>query len=161
MESVCARLPFSLSKCTLKRYFFDIYLTTFFGVRNFGNTLAMSFIFFFSTCSKFPPHFKTSGKDWEKVFCFFDNCVSIGSVKLCLLRREHLSSVVNVLTNSFKILNITKRELIQLPLQWSMNMVKVSSFRFQQCWGVFTMLLVEAYCEAALFRHFSNVFRSP
>ena len=40
------RLPCFLSKGTLKRDFLDIYLTTFFGVRNFENKSAMRVIFF-------------------------------------------------------------------------------------------------------------------
>ena len=41
-------------------------------------------------------------------------------------------------------------------------MAKVLSLRFQQCFGPFTMLLVEGSSERALFRPLSyNVFRSP
>ena len=41
-------------------------------------------------------------------------------------------------------------------------MVKVLSFRFQQSFGQFTMLLVEGSSETGVFRHLSNhVFRSP
>ena len=39
-------LPCCLSKGPLKCDFLDIYLTTFFGIRNFGKTLAMKVIFF-------------------------------------------------------------------------------------------------------------------
>ena len=50
----------------------------------------------------------------------------------------------------------------ELPSQGSINMVKVLSASFEQCFGPFTMLLVEASSETGLFRHFSNyVFRSP
>ena len=46
--------------------------------------------------------------------------------------------------------------------QWSINMVTVLSFIFQQCFGMFTMLLVEGSSEAGLFRHLSNhVFQNP
>ena len=41
-------------------------------------------------------------KKIRKSFLFGDNCVRIGCVKLSLLRREYLSSAVNVLTNSTK-----------------------------------------------------------
>ena len=37
-----------------------------------------------------------------------------------------------------------------------MNMAKVPSFRFQQCLGPFTMLLVEGFSEPGLFRDLSN-----
>ena len=41
-------------------------------------------------------------------------------------------------------------------------MVKVLSFRFQQSFGPFTMLLVKGSSETELLRHLSNhVFRSP
>ena len=50
----------------------------------------------------------------------------------------------------------------ELPSQGSINMVKVLSFRFQQCFGPFTMLLVERSFETRLFRKLSNtVFPSP
>ena len=44
----------------------------------------------------------------RKSFLFGDSCVRIGCVKLSLLRREYLSSAVNVLTNSYKALHLTK-----------------------------------------------------
>ena len=41
-------------------------------------------------------------------------------------------------------------------------MVKVLSFRVQQCFGPFTILLVEASSDTGLFRHLSNhVLRNP
>ena len=41
-------------------------------------------------------------------------------------------------------------------------MVRVLSIRFQQCFGVFMMLLVDGSSETGLFRHLSNhVFRIP
>ena len=50
----------------------------------------------------------------KKAFCFGDNSIWSGCVKLSLLRKEYLSSAVNVLTNSYKILHITKRDIFQL-----------------------------------------------
>ena len=47
-------------------------------------------------------------------FCFSDNSIWIGCVKLSLLRREYLPLAVNVLTNSIKILCSTKRDSFQL-----------------------------------------------
>ena len=49
----------------------------------------------------------------KKRFCFLDNSISIGSLKLSLLQRECLSSVVKVLTNSPKSPDITKREIFR------------------------------------------------
>ena len=44
----------------------------------------------------------------------------------------------------------------------STNIVKVLSFSFEHCVGLFTILLVEGFSERGLFRHLSeHVFRSP
>ena len=96
----------------LKQGFLGIYLTTFFRVRNFGNTSAMRV--FFWKCSKFDLNFKSGEKNPKNLFCFLDNCIWIGCFKLSLLRREYLLSTVNVLTKSPKILQITKRDFLQL-----------------------------------------------
>ena len=80
--------PICLSKGPLKRDFLDIYLTTFFGIRNFGNRSVMRVIFFFKV-AKFYLHFKNAEKYSHKAFCFLDNCIWIGCVKLSLLRREY------------------------------------------------------------------------
>ena len=46
--------------------------------------------------------------------CFGDNGVRIGYVNLSLLRREYLSSAVNVLTNTYKALLLTKTDFFQV-----------------------------------------------
>ena len=53
-------------------------------------------------------------KKIRKSFLFGDNCVRIGCVKFSLLRREYLSSAVNVLTNSYKALRLTKTDFFRL-----------------------------------------------
>ena len=53
-------------------------------------------------------------KKITKSFLFGDNCVRIGCVKLSLLRREYLSSEVNVLTNSHKALRLTKTDFFRV-----------------------------------------------
>ena len=53
-------------------------------------------------------------KNWEKAFCFWDNCVRIGRVKLFLLRRECFSSAVNVLTNHYKALRLNNTDFFRL-----------------------------------------------
>ena len=53
-------------------------------------------------------------KQIRKSFLFGDNCVRIGCVKFSLLRREYLSSAVNVLTKSYKALHLTKTDFFQL-----------------------------------------------
>ena len=112
MNSVWAHSPCCLSKGTVKRHFLDIYLTTFLWVRNFGNTLAVKVIFFVWNRSKFNIDLKTAEKNGEIIFCFWDNYIWNGCVKLSLLRREYLSLAVNVLTNSLKILLITKSDFV-------------------------------------------------
>ena len=113
-NSVWVRLPCCLSKATLKWYFLNIYLTTFLKVRNFGNTLAMSAIFFFSICSKFNLDFKNAKKNSEKFFCFWDNCIWVGCLKHSLLKTEDMPRAVNVLTNSLKSFRINKRHFFKL-----------------------------------------------
>ena len=50
----------------------------------------------------------------EKGACFLDNKVRIGCVKLSLLRREYLSSAVNVLTSTYKALHLTKTDFFRV-----------------------------------------------
>ena len=53
-------------------------------------------------------------KNSEKAMCFGDNGVRIGYVNLSLLRREYLSSAVNVLTNTYKALLLTKTDFFRV-----------------------------------------------
>ena len=106
-------LACSLSKGVLKCGFLHLYLTTSFGVHNFRNAQGMRVIFVFqklkiwSRCQKWSKKFK-------KYFYFLRNCIWIGWYKFSVLRREYLSSAVNVLTNSLKNSDITKRDIFQL-----------------------------------------------
>ena len=101
------------SKSPLKVDFLEICLTTFFGVRNFGSTLAMTLIFFWK-CSCVKIVFKIVETNSEKVFCYWDNCIWIGCLKFSRLSREYLSSAVNMLRNIPKTLYSTKRYFVQL-----------------------------------------------
>ena len=65
-------------------------------------------------CLKFDLNSKSGEKNWEKVSCYLDICIWIGCVKLSWTRREYLSSAVNVLPNSPKILYTAIREMLQL-----------------------------------------------
>ena len=69
---------------------------------------------FFWKCSKFKVDFENLRKNPEKAFCFWDNYVRNGCVKLSVLRGEYLSSAVNVLTNSYKSLRLTKTDFFWL-----------------------------------------------
>ena len=91
----------------------DIYLTTFSRVLNLGNTSAIMVIFF-PKCLKLNIDFKYVKNRWEPICCFWDSCIWIGWVKLSLLRREYLSSAVNMLINSLTVLHITKRTFFRL-----------------------------------------------
>ena len=115
---------------------------------------------FFANCSKFNVDFRNVEKNWEKVFCFWDNSIWIDCIMLSLLRREHSPSVVNVLRNSLKILHSTKTNFfyIELCSQWSINMVIVPSSWLQQCLCPFTMLLVEVSSETGFFRIYLITF---
>ena len=53
-------------------------------------------------------------KNREKIFCFWDNCISPGIVKLTLLRTGYLSLAANMLANSPKIWHVSKRYLFKL-----------------------------------------------
>ena len=88
------------------------------------------------------------------MFCFRDNCIWIGCLKLSLLSRENLSSALNMLTNSLRNLDISKRDFFstQFPWQWSINMLKVLPFRFQQCLVTFRMLILKGSSKRGLFR---------
>ena len=62
------------------------------------------------------------GKCCEKLrknFSFLDNFIWNPCRKFSLLLRKYFSSGVNVLTNSLKIWNITKRDIFQLKFSQS------------------------------------------
>ena len=63
--------------------------------------------------------FKRCSKNFEKKIFFLDNCVVIGCGKFSLSLKEYLPSAANVLTNSPKILDITKRDIFQLNISQS------------------------------------------
>ena len=145
-NTVSTRLPCYLWNDPLKRVFLDIYLTTFFGVRKFRNTSAMRVTLFWK-CSKLNLNFENAEKkkNWEKVFAFWDNCIWRCCHKLSLLRREYLSSAVNVLTNSPVILHITERDFFQPNCLYSDQQIWWNCCRsdFNSLSARFTMLLVE------------------
>ena len=112
---------------------------------------------FVSKYSKFHLNLKNAGKNWEKVFCFWDNCIWISIVKLSPVRTRYFLSVANGLKRSCKIWHVNKRDFFQLI--WSMNRIKVLWCRFQKCFAMFTMLLVKGFSQTGLFRHlFDYVF---
>ena len=84
-----------------------------FRIRNFGNTKAVRVIFFFKIFN-IEFRFEKVSEKLRKNFCFWDNCICIGIVKLSLLRTGHFSSAANVLTSSPKIFHVNKRDFFQL-----------------------------------------------
>ena len=93
--------------------FSDIYLITFFGDGNFGNTSSMRVIFSLKMF-KIEWRFQNWGEKLRESLSFWDNSISIGSLKFHLLSREYLSWEVNVLTKSLKILQRTNVGFFQL-----------------------------------------------
>ena len=83
-----------------------------FRVRNFKIAKCMR-KHFFSKCPKFHRDFENAARNTEKVFCFWDNCIGIATVKLSLLRRGNFSSAANVLTSSRKIWYINSRDVFR------------------------------------------------
>ena len=81
-----------------------------FRVGNFKNTKAVKVIFFFK-CSKVNLDFKIAAKNWQIFFCFSDDCISVGIVRLSLLRTGYFAA--NVLTISPKIWYVNKRDFFE------------------------------------------------
>ena len=128
-----------------------------FGVLNFQSTKDMRVIFFWKYL-KLNLDFKNAVRNSEKNFCFIGNCIWIGIINLSPLRTEYLSSADNVLTWNPKIWHVNKRNFFptQFSWQWSLNMIKVLWYRFQQFLGTFTILLVKGSSETRFFRYLSN-----
>ena len=80
-------------------------------VRNFLNTKVWR-LSFDTKYLKFNLDFKKEAKNSEKVFCFWENYIWIGIVKLSLFRRRFFSSRANVLTSSPKIWYVNKRDFL-------------------------------------------------
>ena len=76
---------------------------------------------------KFNIDLKNATKNSEKVFCFWDNCIRIGIVKLSLWRRGYFSSAGNVLTSRPKIWDVNNRDFFQL------NWLEYAQWRGYRC----------------------------
>ena len=70
-------------------------------------------VIFFWKCSKFDVDLKNAHNTWGKVSCFSDKFISVVCIELSLLRREYLSSTINVLIKSLKTLRVTKSDFFQ------------------------------------------------
>ena len=105
-------MPCYLSKGPLKHGFLHIYLNIFFEPI-FPEIHQLWGSPFFGKCLNFHIDFRNTRQNWKKILCFSDNCIWIGCVKFSLLSRECLSLTGNMLTNSLRILCITKRDFFQ------------------------------------------------
>ena len=110
-NNVLDPLPCCFWKGTLKVDFLDIYLTTFseLVISEIKNLLGSSFV---SKFPRFDLDFQNAAKNWERVFCFWDNSILIGIVKFSRLRTRYWSSPENVLRNSPKIWHVNKRDFL-------------------------------------------------
>ena len=129
------------------------------GVCNFGKSKSMRVIFF-PKYLKFIAAFRIPAKDSEKIFCFWDNFIWISIFKLSLLRTGYFSSKSFFKKQSLD-LAYQKQRLPSTQLRWqfSMNMIEMLRWRFQQWFEAFTMLLVEGCSQRKLFRHwYDHIF---
>ena len=67
-------------------------------------------VIFFWNSSKFNADLKNAEKNREKVFCFWDKCLWIVGIEFSLLRREYLSSAVNLLRKGLKNFHVSKSD---------------------------------------------------
>ena len=113
ISTVFEKVYHVLSKGLLKRDFFDFVWLRFsqFLISEIYKLWRSSF---FSKYSKFSLNFKNVAKIRENWFYFWNNCISISSLKLSLTRTEYLSSGFHVLTDSSKIVHFTNRQFFQL-----------------------------------------------
>ena len=112
-NSALANLPCYLLKGPLKRDFLDIYLTTF--LESVNSKIHLLWLSpFFRKCSKLNLNLENAKKICENIFRFWHKGIWKCCNKLCLLRREYLSSAVNGLLNTLTILYITQRDLLNL-----------------------------------------------
>ena len=75
--------------------------------------------------------------NWEKVFPFRDNIISIGYVKFPLLRTQYFWPAVNVFKNSPEILPITKSDFFEFNCLHSDRQIWYKSFHsdFSTVWS--------------------------
>ena len=148
--------------------FLDIYLTTFSGARKFKNTFkAWGFLFFWK-CSKLNLNLEKAKRYWENIFRFSDNCIWKCCYKSSIWKKILVIGSHWVKKQSWYFAYDSKKVFQpELRSQGSINMVKVLSFSFQQCFSPFSMLLVEGSTETRLFyltthfrgRKFENTFK--
>ena len=105
----------SLPKLVLNRCFLESVLIKIFTIFNFGNTLAMSIMFYFKMF-KIWCRIKKWNKKLRKIFGFADNCIWIQSCKFSQPWTGYLPSEVNVWTSTPKISPHTGWDIFQINL---------------------------------------------
>ena len=85
-----------------------------FRSNNISQTLKLRGSYFLKKCSKIYLDLAMAMKCQKKTFGFLDNCLWIALAKFSSSWREYLSSAVNVLRNSFKTLDLSKRDMLLL-----------------------------------------------
>ena len=111
---------------------------------------------FFWKCSRFNVYLKNLQSNWKTSLSFWDNCIWVCCVKVHLLRREYLSSAVNVLANNVKIFHVTKRNLFQLNYLHSDQWIWQSCFRGD--WISVSARLPCYFLRRALKRDFQDIY---
>ena len=143
----------------MKRILSDIYLSTPFAVRSFKNIQPLRIIFL-KKKFKIWLRFQKWKKQWGIPFPFSHICIWIGCVKLSLIRKEYLSSLVNVLINSPKIFCITKRDFSQLNLTHSDQLVWWRSHHtdINGVWNQLPCYLLKVLVKSAILDIYLNTF---
>ena len=70
--------------------------------------------YFFWKCSKLNRKLENWKRNWDNIFCFWENSIRKCWNKFPLLRREYFLSALNGLTKCPKILHITQRDFFNL-----------------------------------------------
>ena len=107
---------------------------------------------FFSKCSKFYMDSKNALKYPQKFFRFEDKCIGIGFCKFSVLWRKHILPADNGLTYSFKISDLTKKNLFELYLCQHNKIGRKSStfLEFSSVWDPLTCWLLKLVLEKDL-----------
>ena len=106
LETFTMLLVEGSSQTGLSRHLYDYV----YGIRNFGNTKSLRAIFSDKIFKNWA-RFQIWNQKLRKFFCFWDNCIWLGLIKLSLLRIGYSSSVANVLTRSHKIFHVNNRNI--------------------------------------------------
>ena len=109
-----------------------------FHILQFRKCISYAAHLLFSNCLKFDANFRNTTENWEKKLFSLDNWILIGSSKYSVLGRKYWTSAVNVLINSPKISDITKRGISNSIFLTVMEEYDRSAV--VQIWGVFPTL---------------------